>query len=442
MAKKFIEPLPKLHEYSYQEFSAQARIQYGAKYKEVDDKGRYLYWEDFKWRVDNGDDALKAWYTVKSARNFGRKKLVFTDKKSDFFTYSVPEVLQEKLYDIVEFSRLGIVPRHSIGSNYLLSSLAIEEAISSSQLEGASTTRRIAKEMIKIRRIPKNEDEQMIYNNYLLMKALKNEKDEDLSIDLILRFHKIATYKTYHNHVIPGEFRKDNEIFILDRDDNLLFQSPDYNEIVPRMQQLCTFANTIHKGTSFMHPLIKAIILHYMIGYIHPFSDGNDRTARALFYWYMLKNGYDYFEYISISKFLKEAPVKYTKSYQYVDADNNDLNYFIFYQIEIIERAIKDLRQYLKVKSSEYEEIDVILKESYLKEVLNFVQKSLIQEAMKKPGSIFTASEVATEYDISVNTARTYMNKLVEYQILSPYKKGKTKAYIAPANLHEIIEAT
>ncbi|MEA3418229.1 MAG: Fic family protein, partial [Campylobacterota bacterium] len=299
-------------------------------YKEVDDKGRYLYWEDFKWRVKKDDDPLIAWYTVKSARMNGRKLLRLQDKNNHFFNYSIPEILQARLYQMMEFSRVGLVPSDSIGNAYLLSSLTIEEAINSSQLEGASTTRRVAKEMLKTNRKPQTEDEQMIYNNYLLMKELQVEKDEDLSIDIILRFHKIATMNTSHNDVVLGKFRIDDEIYIADRDNNILFQPPIHEETIDRMNALCVFSNTKHEGIDFIHPVIKAIILHFMIGYIHPFSDGNGRTARALFYWSMLKNGYDYFEYISISKLLKKAPAKYSKAYQYVDADDNDLNYFIF----------------------------------------------------------------------------------------------------------------
>jgi Fic family protein len=207
------------------------------------------------------------------------------------------------------------------------------------------------------------------------------------------------------------------------------------------MKELCKFANSSHEGTEFMHPVIKAIILHFMIGYIHPFADGNGRTARALFYWFMLKSGFDYFEYISISKFLKDAPAKYSQSYQYTEADDNDLNYFIFYQMEVILRAIDELHRYLAGKSSEYEEINSILKASYLNKKLNFVQIDIVKKSIKNPGRIFSAQEISIDYDIAINTARTYLTKLVEYKILAHYKDGKTKAYIAPANLYDILKA-
>lgn len=441
MAKNFIEKVPFQFKHGLYDIFSNENQKYFFHYKEVDKKGKYLYWDQFKWRVEENDDALIAWYAVKSARMNGRKSLHLQDKRDNFFNYSIPGILQEKIYQIMEFSRVGIVPENSVGNAYLCSSLLIEEAIHSSQLEGASTTRRVAKEMLASNRQPQTEDERMIYNNYLLMKKLKTEKDEELSIDMILEFHKIATQKTAHNNVVPGCFRNDDEIYIADRDNNVLYEPPSHTQIVHRMNELCTFANTQLEGVDFIHPAIKAIILHFMIGYIHPFADGNGRTARALFYWYMLKNKYDYFEYISISKWLKEAPVKYSKSYQYVEADDNDLNYFIFYQMDIILRAIDDLHRYLEDKSREYEVVNSILKGSSLYQKLNFVQKDILKRAMKNPGSIFTANEISVDYDVAINTARTYLTKLVAYEILSPYKKGRTKAYIAPANLDETLKA-
>ena len=440
MAKSFIEKVPFTFEHGLYDIWTDENKRYFTTYKEVDDKGRYLYWEDFKWRVVKNDNPLIAWYAVKLKRAAGRKDVWLHTKEDTLFNYAVPEILQEKLYQITEFSRVGLVPSDSIGNEYLLSSLVMEEAINSSQLEGASTTRRVAKQMLQTNRKPQTEDEQMIVNNYLLMKELQVEKEEALSIDIILHFHKTATEYTQHNAVVPGKFREDDEIVIADRDNNILYQPPKHTQIVDRMNELCVFANQKNDGKAFMHPVVKAILLHFMVGYIHPFADGNGRTARALFYWFMLKSGYDYFEFISISKLLKVAPAKYSKAYQYVDADDNDLNYFIFYQIDIVLRAIDELHQYLEIQSHEYSQINDILNQSDLKDKLNFIQIDIVKVAMKNAGKIFRANEVAVEYDIAINTARTYLSKLVDEKILAPYKDGRTKAYIAPANLHKLLK--
>ena len=418
-------------------------IDYIIRYKEVDSKGKYLYWDQFKWRIDKNDDKEKAWFATKWARSTKLKTILLRDKIDKPFYFCMPDTLQAKLFKISNLAGQGIIPHNSIKNQYLISSLIMEEAISSSQLEGASTTRKIAKEILVSERKPKTQDEQMIVNNYLLMKEILRIKDEELSVDMILSLHQIATHETDDNGNVAGELRENDNIVIMDRDDNILHQPPLVSELPKRLQLLCDFANEEHAGKNnsmFIHPIVKAIILHFMIGYDHPFSDGNGRTARALFYWFMLKNGFDYFEYISISKFLKEAPKKYSMSYLYSEMDDNDLTYFIYYQVDIILRAIDDLLDYLQKKSLEYEEITNILKDSYLNEQLNFVQKDIIKKAIKNPGRVFNGLEISVDYDIAPTTARKYLNELVKYKILANYKDGRTIAYIAPANLHELLK--
>lgn len=158
------------------------------------------------------------------------------------------------------------------------------------------------------------------------------------------------------------------------------------------------------------------------------------------FYWFMLKNKYDYFEYISISKLLKDAPVQYGKSYLYSEIDDNDLTYFIYYQVNIILRAIDDLLAYLTEKSKEFEEMTTLLQDSPIGGKLNFIQKDIIKKAIKNPGRVFTALEIAADYDKSPNTARAYLNELVKLKLLASYKDGKTIAYVAPADLYKIFK--
>ena len=65
----------------------------------------------------------------------------------------------------------------------------------------------------------------------------------------------------------------------------------------------------------FIHPVMRAITLHFWLAYDHPFCDGNGRTARALFYWSMLKQGYWLFEFISISSVINQAPWRGTSAH-------------------------------------------------------------------------------------------------------------------------------
>ncbi|MBN2824649.1 MAG: Fic family protein [Campylobacterales bacterium] len=440
MAKSIIEKAPfSFHPTLY---NIQESLDYLQKYQDTDSKGRYLYWDKLRYRIAQGDDAQKAWWATKFVRFSKSKPLEYYDKEGNMFLFCIPDTLQAKLYKISHLSSSGIVPNNSIKKHYLISSLIMEEAISSSQLEGASTTRRVAKDMLINNRKPKNSDEAMILNNYLLMREIKRLINEELTLDMILDLHRIATFGSDENGNIAGAFRQSDDIVISDGNDTILHQPPSHELIEKRLQAVCDFANTAHLGEEeiFIHPIIKATMLHFMIGYEHPFSDGNGRTARAIFYWFMLKSGFDYFEYISISKLLKEAPKQYGMSFYYSEIDDNDMTYFIDYQLDIILRAIDELLKYLEQKSRDFEEINTLLSNSPMGATLNFIQKDIIKKAIKNPGRTFNAKEVATDYDKSLNSARKYLNTLVEYKILAITQQGKTKEYIALSNIRRVLE--
>ena len=413
-------------------------------FRETDGKGRYLYWDKFKWHVPKEHDLKKAWLVTKWCRFTKRKPISLLDKHAENFHYCKPDSLQAMLFKIAKLSGEGMTLNNSIKKKFLISSLVMEEAINSAQLEGASTTRRVAKKMLIEERKPRSEDEQMILNNYFLMNEVKELLDAPLSIEMIKHFHKVATYGTSENAVIPGAFRTDDEIVITDGINNeVLHQPPEYILIEARLEKICTFANTVHsgeEGEAFIDPIVKAIILHFMIGYEHPFADGNGRTARAIFYWFMLKNGFEFFEYLSISKLLKEAPVKYGMAYLYTEIDESDLTYFLYYQADIILRAMEELFVYLDEKSREYEEVVELLEHSTMSDCLNFIQKNIVKKVMKHPGRIFTVKEISNFYDVSENTARKYLKELEKYKILAAVKEGRRVQYIALANVREVLD--
>lgn len=448
MAKPTVEKAPRFDP-SKDIGSFQDLFKYFEDYDATDKKGRYLHWSQLKWRVPKGEEE-NIWKAVKFKRISLMKPLRLKDEKGASFTYCTPHSMEAMLHQVVKLAGGNVGGSDDSGGSdrlqnrFLVSALIMEEAITSAQLEGASTTREVAKKMLEDDREPVDEDERMILNNYLLLKYAESVKDEELSIDLILEFHRIATFGTTENNVCPGEFRQNNEIYVEDGDGNIAHQPPDFNLIQDRLFSFCEFANSDHSGlngSSFIAPVVKAIILHFMIGYEHPFRDGNGRTARAIFYWYMLKCEYKLFKYVSISKLLKEKPKEYGLSFMYTEKDQNDLTYFIYFQLEIILASFKELENYLDEKAREFQKIAQVLDKTKWGNVLNFVQKDLLKKAVKEPGRLFTAKEVSVSYSISHNTSRTYLNKLVDHKLFLSSKDGKTIVYIAPSDLVSKLEA-
>lgn len=417
--------------------------------KPTNEDGEYLHWDRFKWRQDKNVDAELAWIGTKFSRNSISKDLKqLIAKSGEHFKFCVPDSLWANLHHIDIKTGGGQKIGDSVfvsareKDRYLVSNLMMEEAITSSQLEGASTTRKVAKEMLKTQRKPEDKSEQMIFNNYRLMKRAVEIKDKPLTIDLILELHSIATFNAIENNAVSGELREDDSFTVSNQYNEIAHIPPTYKELKDRLNALCGFANentAEPESNRFIHPVLKAIMLHFMIGYIHPFGDGNGRTARALFYWFMLKRGYWLFEYVSISKLIQENRGDYDLAYRYTESDSNDLTYFLYNQTGIIIKAVDALHQYIEIKKNEFYQFKKWIDNSPVSRRLKNGALDILKTAVKQPGCTFTAKLVAQDLDVNENTARTYLNTLVEEGLLmATNQKGhRGVVYIAPAGLRE-----
>ncbi|MFH2105630.1 MAG: Fic family protein [Candidatus Micrarchaeota archaeon] len=315
----------------------------------------YLTWEEFKYKsIPKGLDHALLWIFVKYTRDLYIRKFDLNNisfKFSDSFSSKI----QQDLHDI-DMDCGGILDRDLIvpkqnRESYLLSSL-MEEAIASSQLEGAATSRKIAKEMLRTKRKPRNKDELMISNNYATMNLIVNElKGKELTLEMIKQIHTSMTKGTLENGVYEGSFRDNDLVRVWDKESGEVLHVPLRYSVLPTvMKEICDFANS---AEPYIHPVVKASILHFLIGYVHPFEDGNGRTARAIFYWYLLSKGYWLFEFLAISRIIKDAPSQYSRAYVCSEQDENDMTYFIKFQIDKIKLALRDLKEYVKRKAEE-----------------------------------------------------------------------------------------
>lgn len=194
---------------------------------------------------------------------------------------------------------------------------------------------------------------------------------------------------------------------------------------------MCRFANGEIPG-GFIHPVVRAIILHFWLAYDHPFEDGNGRTARALFYWAMLHNNYWLTQYLSVSSILHKAPVKYARSYLLSETDGNDITYFVIYQLNVIERAIKSLHDYLSRKMAETREVERFLHGSPR---LNHRQLLIVQDALRDASEPFTIVAQSRRNRVSYQTARTDLLDLADLGLLENHQQGKKFVFRTPPDL-------
>ena len=392
----------------------------------------YLHWDEVRYR-DVPVDHEALWALMKLSRRNSTRRISF---KEWTFTYNITSEMMRILH-ILDSGAGGTIEAPIPGlrtakgmERYIVSSL-MEEAIASSQIEGAVTTTKVAKDMLKTQRSPRNVSEQMILNSYVAMKRIKELRSEKLTIELIKELHRTITQDTLRSKEDEGQFRKDDETVVADpfESDRIYHRPPDHRRIDAHLQELCDFANS--SSEEFIHPLIKAITIHFMIGYIHPFVDGNGRLARTLLYWYALKSDYWLFEYMAISRTIKGSRRKYGMAYLYTETDDNDLTYFLDYNFRCMEKALQDVRGYILHKQEEQREALKTVAElpgisTRQAEVLKYVIKS------GRPVSI---KEIATMFDVVYQTARTDLLGLVEIGRLDMFKDKRRLLFVERTDL-------
>ena len=409
--------------------------------------GRYLHWDELRHRTPPAGMSHQGWWAgIKLARQGLLRPLPFRDKHGASIQFGMPDPVLKALHSIDRRAAGSLTMDVPIVSGedrdrYLISSL-IEEAITSSQLEGAATTREDAKAMLRSGRKPRDRSERMILNNFQAMEWIRELGDTPLTPQHILELHRIVTADTLDDPTAAGRVRRAGErVQVVDAQHvNVLHDPPEAASLPKRLRALCDFANRKEDAEPFVHPVIRAILLHFMLGYDHPFVDGNGRTARALFYWSIARSGYWLLEYVSISRLLKQAPARYSRAYLYTETDANDTTYFILHQLNVIQRGIEALYDYLGRKAAEQRSAENLLRHAPgLSETLNHRQIALLSHALRHPGHDYTVESHRRSHRITPQTARTDLLRLTETDLLEQRKRGRAFVYFAPPDLDQRI---
>lgn len=401
---------------------------------------RYLHWHDLRRRpAPEGFTHEEWWFALKLRRGSRLQNISLRDKKGRSFRFGVPDALTEQLHHIDRGLGFAVdlpeaVSRSDSRDQYIVSTL-IQEAITSSQLEGAATTREVAKEMLRSGRPPRDKGERMILNNYLTMQRIRDLRTEPLSPELVCELQARVTEGTLERPDAAGRLRREDEpIHVVDEIDGTVFHDPPVaSELPERLRLMCEFANSASPGY-FIHPAVRAIILHFWLAYDHPFVDGNGRTARALFYWAMLRAGYTLFEFVSISQILLRAPVRYAQAFLHTETDENDLTYFVLHQADVIRESVEALHAYVRHKTAELRAAERCLRGLH---DLNYRQQALLAHALRETGVRYTIIAHQRSHSISHPTARADLNDLVQRGLLVMRKQGKSYVFQAPADLSE-----
>ena len=398
----------------------------------------YEYWDKVKYKniPESCTSVQELWTRVKASR--------ITTTVYTWETYNVTFGLTNRMQRMCHEFDMNFggswgnsaVLLHENREQYLISSL-MEEAIFSSQMEGAATTRKVAKDMLRKKMAPKDKSQQMIANNYQTIRFIVENKEKPLTPELVFHIHRLMTEKTLENPEDAGRLRRNDDVVVEDGiTHEVVHMPPSYEKLPTFVEELCHYFNETD-AKIFVHPIIRGIIIHFMVAYMHPFVDGNGRTARALFYWYMLKQGYWLMEYMSVSRVIASSKKSYEKAYQYVESDGMDVGYFIIYNLKVLEKAFKQLQAYLKKKQEEKTLANTFLQLGNINER----QAQIIRMYIDNPNEVLTVKDVQTKFMVTATTAKSDITGLMQRGMLSEISFNKVKkGYIKGEDFDESIK--
>lgn len=379
------------------------------------------------------------WFCIKESRSRERQATPFLDQKGKAFTFHLPASAQRVLHWL-DLQIGGKLPsakplQETDLARWIVHSMQ-EEAVTSSLIEGAVVTRVEAQQMLRHQRPPRDPHEQMVLNNYRTIRWLKERRQEPLTLDRLREIQGRLTEKTLDRPDAAGRFRRPGEnITVYDEEEQeAAYTPPPAQELPGRLETLCLFANAAEDALTadaFIHPVIRAILLHFALAYEHPFYDGNGRCARALFYWSMLRQGYDLAEYLSISSIIKQKQRQYYRAFLDVEQDENDLTYFIHFHLKVIEDSVRQFYRYIIEEQRQEQQLN--LPRALLLQ-LNPRQQAVVMRAGREPAARFTYESHAEEFDTVLATARKDLLELEAMGLLVSNRKGRRFVFLPAAD--------
>ncbi len=398
-------------------------------------QSRYAPIEDIKYRLEKLGISKNDWPSLKekiqSFRKMGAVPF-FINTIGKKFWYFPSDSINKKIHEIESSgNRLyDRIENQGTFKHEFLANAAVEEAITSAIHEGANSTRSKAKALIASGDKPKNKDEWMLINNYHAMKWIKDNSNLPVSTELILRIHEIVTKNTLEGDDVNfcGKLR-DDAVYVTSHL-GIKHEGVKHDKLTEALNEAIK-STTDHPR--FLHSLLKGIILHYFIAFIHPFFDGNGRTARTLFYFKGMKNNLKFVELLSVSADLKRHGNKYEKSFELVKEHEFDMTYFIDFCLDSLSTALNQVEKKVNYLIDITKLIDSI--------GINSNQVALLQRMVLNKYGEIAIEEYATNIGKSREIARKELKQLFAKKILKEEKKGKKFVYLVKAKeLKQLVE--
>lgn len=402
----------------------------------ADSKDGYLHWTKFRHKQPFPSELTheEGWGLVRTQRLSSAKPLPFRAKCGTRMVLCMTDPLHAAVRRITAHRELLLAglpeqPNAQLAEDMKSFGLKalIDEAYYSAVIEGAVTTRREARKMIREKRTPLNKSEWMVLNNFRAGQQMTLWAREPMTPKRLCEIQEILTANTLEREEDAGQFRADIVEVQDQASGEVVHVPPPAEELPQRMQQLCDFAN--HEDSEDPIPTFaRACLLHYQLAYDHPFGDGNGRTARWLFLWRLLRcPEYWWVGMLSVSRMTSYNKQTYYDAFRFVESDNFDTTYLVRHQTQAFEQEMERFTRFLTHRRDLASHARAQLR---LGNDLNVRQLALFDQIRKKPQSTFTQQGHAQFHGVSQPTARKDLENLAELDLLTR-EKGRPIVYRA-----------
>ncbi|MBQ4553181.1 MAG: Fic family protein [Clostridia bacterium] len=376
---------------------------------------RYLPRKEIIHRLPLSQPISQFWPALQSARKKLAIKLPLPDQSGNPFWFVLNQSIEQQCDKVAEMARRDAVFDAPV-FEAMVENAVIDEAVFSSMIEGAFTSREEAAKFIRNRKQPANKSEHMIKNNYDALTYALEHLNEPITEQTIIEIARIVTRNAAE---VAVESYRAEPVYVTGRE-TVVYTPPEAKKVPAMMRALVQFIQT-----SELHPVLKACIAHFYFVYVHPFGDGNGRTARALSYMMLIQSGYEFFRYFSISNLVSDERGKYYRSMVNVEEDDGDMTYFIDFYSSMLSRSVIKMEDHLTHH---------VLAEQRLKELqargdLNSRQLAGAKWLLEGTGGSVTVETWKKRYKVVQETARRDLMKLCDIGVLTKAMEGRKAVF-------------
>jgi Fic family protein len=302
---------------------------------------------------------------------------------------------------------------------YLQKKTLILESHYSTHIEGTALSLEQATDILEGKKVTgvNRDDEKELLNYKKAMDFISKYLGKDVPVteSLVRELHKLTVKSVRGDKAEPGNYRKTQNYVVNSRTREIIYTPPAPLEVPHLMREFVDWLNTAEDAS----PVLVAGIAQFQFVHIHPFIDGNGRTARLLSTLLLYKTGYDFKRLFTISEYYDKDRPSYYKAIQSVRNSNMDMTGWLAYFVEGLRSQMEEIQTKGKRLIKQNVRLEKIKKAG-----LNMRQEKAVRHIIIK-GTI-TVNEYQTVASCIRRTAQRDLEDLVEKHIIEAVADSAT----------------